>query len=212
VTSSAGRLTVLVLGLLLIGELIYLQDPSVLQRFERSNSIAVDVSRLSLYSRMSFNDCRPTSRPAISFPATSPRIYDRETFTTWHGFHRVTVEYRAPGGRIYVSSSFTGHTTTLVCGYLPVYGQVAAAQPGWWRIILRVGDQVLRSRSFKIHRVQPDPRSLVSPLICRRGCTASLQKPHAGRLRRSFARRAALVAFLRRYPDLRIVAIVDHGT
>jgi hypothetical protein len=201
-----------VLGVILLGELIYLKDPSVLQRFGRSRSTAVEVSSLSLYPRMSFKACRPTSRAAISFPATSARIYDRETFARWHGHRRVTVEYRAPGGRIYARSSFTGRDTTPVCGALPVYGQGAAAQPGWWRISLRIGARVLHTRSFKIHRVQPDPQSLVSPLICRRRCTATLQKPHAGRLRKSFARRAALVAFLRRYPDLRIVTIVDHGT
>jgi hypothetical protein len=196
--------------LVLVGELGWLAQLSLLPRFLPSGTGAVRIARISIYGSMQFKRCKPTSQPAVSFPATSWRIYDLETFTAWRGKQRVRVEYDSPGGRVYAVSDFLGRDQAPACGYLSIYGQDAAAKPGWWRIIVWIGEHMLKSKSFKIHRIQPDPQSLIPPLLCRHGCAATLRHPGASQLRKNFNARPALIAFLRRYPDLRIVAIVDH--
>jgi hypothetical protein len=208
VNSKIGRRIAVVLSIILCGELVWLAQLTLLPRFQRPPFNAVRVSRLSLYSTMQYKGCKPMSRSLVSLPTTNSRIYDLEKFAAWHGKHRMTVEYDSPGGRVYAVSTVSSRHATFACGYLSVYGQEVAAHPGWWRIKLSVGDHMLKSKSFKIHRVQPDPQLLIPPFICRSGCLATLRKSSAIQPRKRFKARSSLVAFLRRYPDLRIVTIV----
>lgn len=207
-SSRIRRRTAIVLLIILFGELVWLARVSVLPRLQSSTFDAVRISRLSVYRTMLYKQCKPMSRSVVSLPATSSRIYDLEKFAAWRGMQHMSVEYDSPGGQVYEVSNFSGRHVTFTCGYLQVYGQDAAAHPGWWRIKVSVGDHMLKSKSFKIHRVQPDPQLLIPPFICRVGCLATLRKPGAVQFRKNFRARSSLVAFLRRYPDLRIVTIV----
>lgn len=204
------RVTLLVAVVIAAAVVAWLAEPQIADRLREKPLTAVRVGTVSFLSGMRYRQCRPLGPARTSFPATQPRIYDLIAFTRWTGRHTATVSYVAPGGAVYTSNVMTDNNLASACGFLSVYGQRAAANPGRWHLQLSVAGHVLASQPFTIRSVGPDESLLVPAWLCARRCTIVLRNPDRTTVSRTFANYAAAADFLRRHPGA-VLSRVDGG-
>lgn len=204
----AMRRLLIVLAAVAAGVLLW---PTASSMLFPSTFTAVRVAGVAFYTRMRTGQCAPQSGPSASFPASIGGIYDRVTFATWQGRHTLRTEWYAPGQKYYDSVTLNDRNIQQVCDYLPVYGDQAATLPGWWQLRVVVDGHALRSRSFRIFQVQPNPASYIPPALCGHGCSADLRTPWGSRVRMNFAGTQGLIAYLRWHPGTTIVLVVGRS-
>ena len=191
--------------------LAWIAIPHIRSLVVPSRFAAVRVASISFYSDVRPPQCVPLSRRVSTFPASTPRIYHRIVFGAWHGRRTVRIDWYSPPGQLFDSLNVNNRDVSLLCVYINVYGDRAATLTGRWHVEVSAGGHTLRSASFRIRPVQPDPNLLVSPLLCRHSCTAQLQSPDGVKISKRFPARQALVQYLRWHPGTRVGLIVGNS-